>query len=52
MKKRIKPSERAGEAEPAQPRAEDSHESGETTEMRGLTVQEIERLLKSERPAE
>jgi hypothetical protein len=50
VKEAIKPSERA--AEHAKPRAEDSHESGETTEMRGLTVQEIERLLKSERPAE
>ena len=52
MKTAIKPPERAGEGEPANVRADDSPHEGDTTAMRGLTVQEIERLLKTERSAE
>lgn len=50
MKTATKPSERMGEVKPSNARAEDSPQEGDTTAMRSLTVQEIERLLKSEQP--
>lgn len=49
MKTAIKPSERTGETEPSNAGAEELPQDGDTTAMRGLTVQEIERMLKSER---